>query len=47
MQIPVALLNDMMGETRRGEDYVRAQVARYFRIHARHPQRHPAGAGEP
>lgn len=35
MHLPVALLNDMMGQTRRGEDYIRAQVARYFRIHAR------------
>ena len=42
MHLPVALLNDMMGQTRRGEDYIRAQVARYFRIHARRRARRAA-----
>jgi len=36
MRIPCALLNDVMGNgTRRSEDYIRAQVARYFRLRGR------------
>lgn len=36
MLIPCALLNDVMGSgTRRSEDYIRAQVARYFRLRGR------------